>query len=196
MAKFKKLLNLFFTMFKIGLFTFGGGYAMVGIMENELVERKNWLPHEEFLDLLVISESTPGPIAINSATYIGYKLAGVLGSVFATVGVALPSFIIIFLISLFFNEFLSLTIVAYAFKGIQVAVCYLILTAGLKMFKKLKKNPLTITLFLVTLVVYITLTLLAKKFSSIYYILISGGVGLIVYSISYLFKNKKKEDNK
>ncbi len=195
MAKLKKLLNLFFTMFKIGLFTFGGGYAMVGIMENELVERKNWLPHEEFLDLLVISESTPGPIAINSATYIGYKIAGVLGSVFATFGVVLPSFIIIFLISLFFNEFLSLTLVAYAFKGIQVAVCYLIFTAGLKMFKKLKKNPLTVTLFLVTLVVYITLTLLAKKFSSIYYILISGAVGLIVYSISYLLK-KKKEDNK
>ncbi len=195
MAKLKKLLNLFFTMFKIGLFTFGGGYAMVSVMENELVERKNWLPHEEFLDLLVIAESTPGPIAINSATYIGYKIAGVLGSVFATIGVVLPSFTIIFLISLFFNEFLSLTVVAYAFKGIQVGVCYLIFTAGLKMFKKLKKNPLTITLFTLTLVVYTTLTLLAKKFSSIYYILISGAVGLIVYSISYLLK-RKREDNK
>ncbi len=193
MATLKKLLNLFFTMFKIGLFTFGGGYAMVGIMENELVERKKWLPHEEFLDLLVIAESTPGPIAINSATYIGYKLAGVLGSVFATVAVALPSFIIIFIISLFFEEFLALTVVTYAFKGIQVAVCYLIFTAGLKMLKKLNKNPLTVTLFCLTLIVYLTLTLLSKKFSSIYYILISGGVGLIVYSISCLLKRKKEE---
>ncbi|MBO5888990.1 MAG: chromate transporter [Clostridia bacterium] len=195
MSKFKKILNLFFTMFKIGLFTFGGGYAMVGIMENELVERKNLIGHEEFLDLLAISESTPGPIAINSATYIGYKVAGVLGSIFATLGVALPSFIIIYIISLFFNEFLSLTLVGYAFKGIQVAVCYLILSAGIKMFKKLQKSPLTITLFIVVLALYLTLTLISKNFSSIYYILISGFIGVLVYAIYYI-KQKNKEKNK
>ena len=182
-------------MFKIGLFTFGGGYAMVGIMENELVERKNVIGHEEFLDLLAISESTPGPIAINSATYIGYKVAGVLGSIFATLGVALPSFIIIYIISLFFNEFLSLTLVGYAFKGIQVAVCYLILSAGIKMFKKLQKSPLTITLFIVVLALYLTLTLISKNFSSIYYILISGFIGVLVYAIYYI-KQKNKEKNK
>ncbi len=195
MTKLKTLLNLFFTMFKIGLFTFGGGYAMVGIMENELVERKKIIGHEEFLDLLVISESTPGPIAINSATYIGYKIAGVLGSITATIAVALPSFTIIFIISLFFNEFLSLTLVGYAFKGIQVAVCYLILSAGIKTFKKLKKTPLTITLFILTLIIYLTLTMLSKKFSSIYYILISGFLGLVVYSISYLLKKKKEKND-
>ena len=193
MTTFKKLINLFITMFKIGLFTFGGGYAMVGIMENELVERKGMIEHEEFVDLLVIAESTPGPIAINSATYIGYKIAGVLGSVVATLAVALPSFAIIFIISLFFNQFLSFTLVAYAFKGIQVAVCYLILSAGVKMLKKLKKKPLTITVFIVAILLHLTLTLLAKNFSSIYYIIASGLIGLIAFSITYLKKRKGDE---
>lgn len=193
MTTFKKLINLFITMFKIGLFTFGGGYAMVGIMENELVERKGMIEHEEFVDLLVIAESTPGPIAINSATYIGYKIAGVLGSVVATLAVALPSFAIIFIISLFFNQFLSFTLVAYAFKGIQVAVCYLILSAGIKMLKKLKKKPLTITVFIVAILLHLTLTLLAKNFSSIYYIIASGLIGLIAFSITYLKKRKGDE---
>ena len=193
MTTFKKLINLFITMFKIGLFTFGGGYAMVGIMENELVERKGMIEHEEFVDLLVIAESTPGPIAINSATYIGYKIAGVLGSVVATLAVALPSFAIIFIISLFFNQFLSFTLVAYAFKGIQVAVCYLILSAGIKMLKKLKKKPLTITVFIVAILLHLTLTLLAKNFSSIYYIIASGLIGLIAFSITYFTKKKGDE---
>lgn len=193
MTTFKKLINLFITMFKIGLFTFGGGYAMVGIMENELVERKGMIEHEEFVDLLVIAESTPGPIAINSATYIGYKIAGVLGSVVATFAVALPSFTIIFIISLFFNQFLSFTLVAYAFKGIQVAVCYLILSAGVKMLKKLKKNPLTLTVFAVAILLHLTLTLLSKNFSSIYYIIASGLIGLIAFSITYLKKRKGDE---
>ncbi len=193
MNKFKKLLQLFFTMFKIGLFTFGGGYAMVGIMENELVERKNLIQHEEFLDLLAIAESTPGPIAINSATYIGYKLHGVLGSIVATIAVSLPSFIIIYIISLFFYEFLSLELVGYAFKGIQVAVCYLILTAGIKMFKKLKKSLLVYLLMPFTLISFLLLTLFAKSFSSIYFILIGGAVGLITYSITSLLKRKKED---
>ena len=180
-------------MFKIGLFTFGGGYAMVGSMENELVERKGMIEHEEFVDLLVIAESTPGPIAINSATYIGYKIAGVLGSVVATFAVALPSFTIIFIISLFFNQFLSFTLVAYAFKGIQVAVCYLILSAGVKMLKKLKKQPLTLTVFAVAILLHLTLTLLSKNFSSIYYIIASGLIGLIAFSITYLKKRKGDE---
>ncbi|MBO5925951.1 MAG: chromate transporter [Clostridia bacterium] len=195
MSKFKKLLDLFFTMFKIGLFTFGGGYAMVGILENELVERKKVMKSEEFLDLLAISESTPGPIAINSATYIGYKLHGVLGSILATLAISLPSLIIIYIISLFFYEFLSLTIVNYAFKGIQVAVCYLILNAGIKMFKKIKKTPLSITLFVLVFLSYITLTLLSKKFSSIYYIIIGGLVSLITFSISHVVKKKKEKKN-
>ena len=108
MKKFKNLLKLFWTMFKIGLFTFGGGYAMVAVIEREIVEKRKYIGQEEFLDLIAIAESTPGPIAVNSATYIGYKIAGVIGSVVATLAVALPSFIIIFIISLFFNQFLSM----------------------------------------------------------------------------------------
>ena len=103
MKKLKQLFFLFLTFFKIGLFTFGGGYAMIPIIEREAVDRKNWISKDEFLDILAIAESTPGPLAINSATYVGYKVCGVLGSVFATLGVVLPSFIIIFAISFFFS---------------------------------------------------------------------------------------------
>ena len=92
MKKLKLLLTLFVTMFKIGLFTFGGGYAMIAIIEREIIERKKWIDNDEFLDIIAIAESTPGPLAINSATFVGYKIAGVLGSVFATLGVVLPSF--------------------------------------------------------------------------------------------------------
>ena len=108
MSKFKNCLILFFEFFKIGLFTFGGGYAMIAVIERTIVERKKWIDHDEYLDVVAIAESTPGPIAINSATSIGYKVAGVLGSTFATLGVVLPSFVIIFIISLFFNQFLQI----------------------------------------------------------------------------------------
>ena len=134
--KFKTNLQLFLTMLKIGLFTFGGGYAMIALLENEFVTKRGWLEQEEFLDVAAIAESTPGPIAINSATYIGYKKAGILGSLVATLGMILPSFCIIYAISLFFDAFLSLTAVACAFRGIQIAVIYLILSAGLRMQKK------------------------------------------------------------
>ena len=177
-------------MFKIGLFTFGGGYAMVAVIERELVERKKWLEHDEFLDMVAIAESTPGPIAINSATYVGYKLGGVLGSVFATLGVVLPSFTIIFVISLFLDKFLELTYVQYAFRGIQAGVSYLILSAGIKMLKSLKKTPLNLIICSLTVICLLTLSLLAVSFSSIFYILIGGAIGLIVYLVGYI-KNKK-----
>ena len=191
MNKLKTLLKLFFTMFKIGLFTFGGGYAMVVVLENEMIEKKGWIEQEEFYNLLAIAESTPGPIAINSSTYIGYKVGGILGSILATLGVVLPSFIIIYLISLFFDAFLSLTLVAYAFKGIQMAVCYLIFSAGVKMVKKLKKNLFNLVLFILTFVVFITLTLLSIKFSSIFYILIGGISSLTIFSISTIVSRNK-----
>ena len=190
MDKLKKSLQLFFTMFKIGLFTFGGGYAMVVIIENELVEKKKWIEESEFYNLLAIAESTPGPIAINSSTYIGYKIAGVVGAIFATIGVVLPSFTIIYLISLFFNEFLSITLVGYAFKGIQVGVGYLILSAGIKMIKKIKKSIFEIILLSLTIIVFILFTLFAINFSSIFYILIGGVSGLIFYTLTDIKKTK------
>ena len=194
MKRSKTILSLFLTMFKIGLFTFGGGYAMIAILENEFVENKKWTDKEDFLNMVAIAESTPGPIAINSATYLGYKCAGVLGSTAATLGVVLPSFIIIYTISLFFDAFLSFTYVAYAFRGIQACVVYLILSAGLKLFKGIKKNAYSITAFVASLALLVTLSLLSVRFSAIFYILIGGTAGLVIYYISKL--REKKEGDK
>ena len=188
----KKYLNLFLTMLKIGLFTFGGGYAMIALLENEFVEKKKWLDKDEFLDVAAIAESTPGPIAINAATYIGYKNAGMIGSMIATLGICIPSFGIIYAISLFFDTFLSLTLVAYAFKGIQICVVYLILTAGLKMLKQMKKTVFNTVIISVTLISMIVFSLFAVKFSTIFYILISGACGVVVYFLGKIRKEEKQ----
>ena len=188
----KECLVLFLTMLKIGLFTFGGGYAMIALLENEFVSRKRWLDRDEFLDVAAIAESTPGPIAINAATYIGYKNAGVIGAIVATLGICLPSLTIIYVISLFFDTFLSLTYVAYAFKGIQVCVVYLILSAGFRMLKKMKKNPFTLIIMGATFTAMVTLSLLAVKFSTIFYILIGGIAGVVMYLIKRARKEGKR----
>lgn len=185
MKKLKNLLVLFAAFFKIGLITFGGGYAMIAIIESELVEKKKWIERDEFLDVIAIAESTPGPIAINSATFIGYKRGGFWGSLFATLGVVMPSFIIIYAISFVFERFLSLTYVAYAFKGIQVCVAYLILSAGIKMFKGVKKTAFNLVLYITAAALMVALDFLAIEFSSVYYILIGGAVGVIAYLITF-----------
>ena len=190
--KIKGYLSLFLTMLKIGLFTFGGGYAMIALLENEFVEKKNWLEKDEFLDVAAIAESTPGPIAINAATYIGYKKAGFIGSTIATLGICIPSFSIIYAISLFFDAFLSLTLVTYAFKGIQICVIYLILSAGLKMLKQMKKTTFNIIIISTTLICMIVFSLFAVKFSTIFYILICGGCGVAVYLIDKIKKEEKQ----
>ncbi len=181
-------LQLFLTMLKIGAFTFGGGYAMIALLENEFIAKKKWVEKEEFLDMVAIAESTPGPIAINSATYIGYKVCGVLGSLAATLGMVLPSFTIIFAISLFFDRFLSLAFVGYAFRGIQVCVIYLIFTAGLKLLKQMKKSAFNITLLSSVIVAMVLCSVFAVNFSSIFYILICGILGLAVYLFGRLRK--------
>lgn len=195
MKKFKMLILLFWAMFKIGLFTFGGGYAMIAIIERELVERKKWIEHDDFMDMIAIAESTPGPIAINSATYIGYKRGGVLGSLFATLGVVLPSFIIIFIISLFYKQFMQIQLVAYAFKGIQACVAFLILSAGFKMLKKIKRTPLNIIVFILTIGGLLTLSVFfpSIEFSSVFYILIGGTIGLMAYLIGHINHSKKNK---
>ena len=192
MKKTKEYLSLFLTMLKIGLFTFGGGYAMIALLENEFVAKKKWLEKDEFLDMAAIAESTPGPIAINAATYIGFKNAGIVGSIIATLGICIPSFVIIYAISLFFDAFLSLTLVAYAFKGIQICVIYLILSAGLKMLKQMKKTVFNIIIILITLICMVVLSLFAVKFSTIFYILISGAFGVVVYFLGKLKKEEKQ----
>ena len=189
--KRKDYLSLFLTMLKIGLFTFGGGYAMIALLENELVEKKKWLDKDEFLDVAAIAESTPGPIAINVATYIGYKNAGMIGSIIATLGICIPSFVIIYAISLFFDAFLSLTLVSYAFKGIQICVVYLILTAGLKMLTHMKKNAFNVIILSITFLCMVVFSLFAVNFSTIFYIMISGACGVVVYLLGKIRKEEK-----
>ena len=192
MKKLRLIGKLFLTMFKIGLFTFGGGYAMLALLEAEFVSKKKWMESDEFLDMVAIAESTPGPIAINSATYIGYKQAGVLGSAAATLGVVLPSFIIIYTISLFLDAFLSFTLVANAFRGIQVCVVYLILSAGAKLLKKMKRDALSIVIFCAVMVCMVAFSIFAVKFSTIFYILIAGVLGIAVYLIKLLCKKNEE----
>jgi chromate transporter len=179
-------------MLKIGLFTFGGGYAMIALLENEFIEKKKWIEKDEFLNMVAIAESTPGPIAINAATYIGYQTAGLWGALAATVAVCIPSFIIIFLISLFFDTFLSLTYVAYAFRGIQICVIYLILSAGIRMLKGLEKNVFNFGILLSVMLVMTVFSIFAVEFSTVFYILICGTVGVFFYLISKLRKGEKK----
>lgn len=185
----KKLFNLFFTMLKIGAFTFGGGYAMIALMENEFVTKKKYLDSDEFMDVVAIAESTPGPIAINLATYIGYKQGKFFGSLLATLGMCIPSFAIIYLISLFLNRFLEFEIVASAFKGIQVGVIFIIFMAGMKMLKMIKKNAFNITVLSLTVIVSVIFSIMMIDFSAIFYILISGFLGLVIYLVKY-FKSK------
>lgn len=141
-SKLKTLWELFFTFFKIGAFTFGGGYAMISIIQKEAVENKKWVSDEDILDVVAIAESTPGPIAINSSTFIGYKVMGVLGSFFATLGTVLPSFIIISIIAYFLGKFNEYTVVKYAFNGIRAGVFVLIINAFISMYKKSPKGAI------------------------------------------------------
>ena len=188
----KKYFSLFFTMLKIGLFTFGGGYAMIALLENEFVEKKKYLEKDEFLDMVAIAESTPGPIAINAATYIGYRHAGVFGSVMATVGVCIPSFVIIYLISLFFDAFLSFKLIEFAFRGIQVCVIYLIFSAGLKMLRQMKRTALSVAIVSVVTLCMLIFSLFAVRFATVLYILICGSIGLCIYFLK-LIKQKREE---
>lgn len=179
----KSLGMLFFTFFKIGLFTFGGGYAMIALLEEEFIQRRKWLDKDEFLDMTAIAESTPGPVAINSATYLGYKLAKVPGAATATVAVCLPSFLIIYAISLFFEQFTQLTVIASAFKGIQVCVIYLIFSAGVQMLKALDKSPFATGVLAAVMLVMVGLSLAGVSVSSILLILLSGAAGVAAWLI-------------
>ena len=179
----RKMLTLFLTFLKIGAFTFGGGYAMIALLENEFIEKKGWLDRDEFLDMAAIAESTPGPVAVNSATYIGYKIGGAAGAALATLAVCLPSFVVIYIISLFFDQFLSLKYVACAFRGIQACVVYLIFSAGLRMIKGLDKSVMNRLVVALVMAAMLLSSALAASLSSIFYILICGLAGLTVWGI-------------
>ena len=175
------LVDLFFTFAKIGLFTFGGGYAMIAMIENNCVERKQWITHDEMINITVIAESTPGPIAINCATFTGYKKAGFMDALVATLGMISPSFIVIYLISTFLDNFLELTIIANAFKGIKIAVGFLILDAAITMVKKMHKKKLPRAIMVCSCIAMFCINIFALDFSSISLMIIAAVVSLTIF---------------
>ncbi len=175
----KKIAALFLTMLRIGAMTFGGGYAMLALLEHEFVEKKKWMDRTEFLDMAAVAESTPGPIAINAATYIGFRQAGLPGAAAATVAVCIPSFCIIYLISLFFDAFLSLRFVFYAFQGLRMGVVYLIFSVGLRMLGKMEKNVFNVAVVCAVALCLLLFSVFAVRFSTVYIILICGAAGLL-----------------
>ena len=185
------LKTLFFTFFKIGLFTFGGGYAMLSLIEETCVGKNSWMTKEEMLDMVALAESTPGPVAINSATYLGCRLRGWKGAAAATCGVVLPSFVILYLISLVFDAFLKIAVVKAAFRGIQVAVGLLILRAGVSLFKGLPKKPFPLVFAGLVTAALLCINIFAWNFSSLWCILAGAAAGILV---TVLQEPSEKED--
>ncbi len=177
------VIELFCTFVRIGLFTFGGGYAMISLIQDICVEKKKWISHDEMMDITVIAESTPGPIAINCATYVGYKKCGMAGAVSATVGVILPSFVIIYLISLFLDSFLEIAWIASAFKGIKIAVGILILDAALKMIVKMPKKPFQLFVLITVFLIMMAVNLFSIKISSISLMIAAGLCSLVAFCV-------------
>ncbi len=187
------LFHLWITFLKIGLFTFGGGYAMIAQIKEHILEKKGWLTEEEFIEIIAIAESTPGPLAINLATFVGYKKRGFLGSLVATLGVVIPSLVIIFLLSLFLSSIMENRYVQYAFIGIQCGVCYLIIKTGFSMVYHMKKSKYRIIILMIALLSALIFKITSIDFSSIFFILIGGILGIVFSSLSSYFK---KEDQK
>lgn len=195
MSKIKNDLLLFYNFLKIGAFTFGGGLAMIPLVSRIVVEKYHWMTEEEMVDMIAISESTPGVIAVNLATYVGYKLNKFFGALFATLGVVLPSFLIICLISFFYEKFIKIEVVSWAFMGIKACVAILILNAGIKLIKNVKKNIFSIVILLIAFM----LCLFVSAISTVYIILGGLIIGVAYYSIQELLikkKNKTQEQNK
>ena len=175
------LFDLFLTFAKVGLFTFGGGYAMISLIENSCVEKKGWITHDEMMNVTVIAESTPGPIAINCATFVGYKQKGLIGAIAATIGMVLPSFSIIFLISMFLDNFLEIAWIAHAFMGVKIAVGILILDAAIKMIRKMQKKPIPLTIMACAFLAMLLIDIFALHVSSITLMLIAAVISLAIF---------------
>ena len=189
----KLLLELFWTFCKIGLFTFGGGYAMIPLIERACVTNKEWITHEEMMTITVIAESTPGPVAINCATYVGLKKKGVSGAIAATLGVILPSFVIILLISFFLDRFLEIKWVSSAFRGIKLAVGVLIVDAAVRMILKMKKKPLSIVILCASFTAMLLIDIFSLRLSTIVLMLAAAVAGLVAYLVA---RHKRKEAEK
>ena len=175
------LLDLFLTFAKIGLFTFGGGYAMISMIEENCVDKKKWISHDEMMNITVIAESTPGPIAINCATFVGSKQAGFAGALTATLGMVLPSFAVIYVIALFFDDFLEIALIANAFKGIKIGVGFLILDAAVGMIRKMQKKPLPRAVMICSAAAMLVVNFLSLRVSSILLMLLAAAVSLALF---------------
>ena len=184
------LAQLFGVFAKIGLFTFGGGYAMISLIENACVEQKKWITHDDMMNITVIAESTPGPIAINCATFVGYKQAGICGAVAATLGMVTPSFVIIYLISMFLEHFMEIALVAHAFQGIKAAVGLLILDAGITMLKKMPAKVFPRAMAGGAFAVMLLVDLLAMRFSSIALMVVAAAVSLGLFALQHVRAGK------
>lgn len=178
----KRLLDLFITFFKIGLFTFGGGYAMISIIENECVNKKSWISHEDMKEVIILSESTPGPIAINTATFVGYKVNKVIGSIIATIAITIPALTIITIISIFLEAFSNNELIQFLFQAIRASVILLMILAFLNLSKHAQKNLLFYTLLIGSFVLNFFFGVKA-----IYIIIFT-----IIFSLFYLFFCKKE----
>lgn len=177
------LIELFLTFAKIGLFTFGGGYTMISMIENACVENKKWISHDDMMNITVIAESTPGPIAINCATFVGYKQKGLIGAIAATMGIVFPSFAIIYLIAILMDDFLEITVIANAFKGIKLAVGILILDAALKMIQKMQRKPIPIAIMVCAATLMMITNIFSLKLSSVTLVLAAGIVSLCIFKM-------------
>ena len=190
---FIRILVLFLTFMKIGTFTFGGGYAMIPIIEEEVAKKRKWISEMEIIDVIAISESTPGPIAVNTATYVGYKVGGILGSIFATLGLAIPSFVIIFVISFFYKDFMQWKPMIAIFKGLKVGVILLLISALFKLKKGMKINAVGIILFVLALCASIAFTIFNVNFRylSLCLILLGIIVGIVLTALGKMEGGKK-----
>ncbi|WP_242967353.1 chromate transporter [Fastidiosipila sanguinis] len=189
------LWELFLKFLKIGLFSFGGGYGMISLIEEECVEKEKWITHEDLLNVTIIAESTPGSVAINCATFVGKKQANLPGAMIATLGVILPSFVIVFLISLFFEQFISIQWIQNAFRGIQVAVAVLIVDAGINMFRKLPRNLVILVVAILSLLAILISTFANWNLSTVNLMLFGAVLTTIILPIYDKYLLEKDANN-
>lgn len=175
--------KLLLTFMKLGLFSFGGGATMLSLMRDEVVIKNKWMDEDELMEMTALAESTPGPIAINLATYLGYKKHGWLGSLFATLGVIIPTFTIMFIISLFLKNLMQFEPIKYAFMGIKCGVIFLILKTSFDLIKGIKDEIIAVIFFILTAIAMILITIFSVNFSAIFFVLIGLALGILIYAI-------------
>ena len=179
----KNLIELFLIFFKLGIFAIGGGPAMLTLIQGEFVEKKKWLNNDELMEMTAIAESTPGPIAINLATYLGYKKGGFFGALLSTLAIVITPFTLMFLISLFLSNILKNEAVQYAFMGVKVGVVFLLLKVSFTLVKDIKKDLFGVIILTIVTIAMVLITIFAINFSAIYFILAGAVLGLLIYGV-------------